>query len=104
MAGVGKTRFVTRFAALMEKRYCDGVWMAELSDVHDPALLEHALVDALGLTDHTSRPPRAMLVEHCAERRLLLVLDGFEHLAGPCAELVRELLRRSPRLQVLAAG
>ncbi|KPC83580.1 ATP-binding protein [Streptomyces sp. NRRL S-4] len=104
VAGVGKTRFVTRFAALMEKRYCDGVWMAELSDVHDPALLEHALVDALGLTDHTSRPPRAMLVEHCAERRLLLVLDGFEHLAGPCAELVRELLRRSPRLQVLAAG
>ncbi|WP_244167260.1 ATP-binding protein, partial [Streptomyces mutomycini] len=104
VAGVGKTRFVTRFAALMEKRYCDGVWMAELSDVHDPALLEHALVDALGLTDHTSRPPRAMLVEHCAERRLLLVVDGFEHLAGPCAELVRELLRRSPRLQVLAAG
>lgn len=104
VAGVGKTRFVTRFAALMEKRYCDGVWMAELSDVHDPALLEHALVDALGLTDHTGRPPRAMLVDHCAGRRLLLVVDGFEHLAGPCAELVRELLRRAPRLQVLAAG
>ncbi|MBM7440897.1 AAA family ATPase [Streptomyces sp. HB132] len=104
VAGVGKTRFVTRFAALMEKRYCDGVWFAELSDVHDPGLLEHALADALGLTDHTSRPPRAVLVEHCAERRLLLVIDGFEHLAGPCAGLVRELLRRAPRLHVLAAG
>ncbi|MEV3932827.1 AAA family ATPase [Streptomyces sp. NPDC049944] len=104
VAGVGKTRFATRVAALMEKRYCDGVWLAELSVVHDPELLEHAIVDALGLTDHTGRPPRAVLVEHCAERRLLLVIDGFEQLADACAGLVRELLRRAPGLQVLAAG
>lgn len=104
VAGVGKTRFVTRVAALMEKRYCDGVWIAELSAVHDPELLGHAIADALGLTDHTSRPPRVTLAEHCAERRLLLVIDGFEHLADACAGLVRELLRRAPHLQVLAAG
>ncbi|WP_327436227.1 AAA family ATPase [Streptomyces sp. NBC_01201] len=104
VAGVGKTRITARVAALMEKRYCDGVWIAELSDVHDPELLVHTLVDALGLTDHTSRSPRAVLAEHCAERRLMLVIDGFEHLAGPCAELVRELLRRAPGLRVLAAG
>ncbi|MFJ4123597.1 ATP-binding protein [[Kitasatospora] papulosa] len=104
VAGVGKSRVTARAAALMEKRYCDGVWIAELSDVHDPGLLVHALVDALGLTDHTSRSPRAVLAEHCAERRLLLVIDGFEQLAGPCAALVRELLRRAPGLRVLAAG
>lgn len=104
VGGVGKTRLVTRVAALLEKRYCDGVWLVELSAVHDPALLEHALVDALGLTDHTSRPPRTTLLEHCAERRLLLVIDGFEHLVDTCAELVRDLLRRAPRLRVLTAG
>ncbi|ROQ62877.1 putative ATPase [Streptomyces sp. 840.1] len=104
VGGVGKTRLVTRAAALLEKRYCDGVWLLELSAVHDPELLEHALVDALGLTDHTSRPPRTTLLEHCAGRRLLLVIDGFEHLVDPCAELVRALLRRAPRLRVLAAG
>ncbi|MFG2432292.1 ATP-binding protein [Streptomyces sp. NPDC048590] len=104
VAGVGKTRVATRVAALAEKRYCDGVWLAELSAVHDTELLEHALMDALGLTDHTNRPPRVTLVEHCAERRLLLVIDGFEHLVDACAPLVRELLRRAPGLQVLAAG
>jgi len=104
VAGVGKTRFASRAAALMEKRYCDGVWIAELSTVRDPELLEHALVDALGLTDHTHRPPRTVLVEHCADRDLLLVIDGFEHLLDVCAELVRELLRRAPRLRVIAAG
>lgn len=104
VGGVGKTRLVAKVAALVEKRYCDGVWLVELSAVHDAALLEHALVDALGLTDHTSRPPRSTLLEHCAERRLLLVIDGFEHLVDACAELVRDLLRRAPGLRVLAAG
>lgn len=104
VGGVGKTRLVTRAAALLEKRYCDGVWLVELSAVHDAGLLEHAVADALGLNDHTARPPRAALVEHCADRDLLLVLDGFEHLVDDCAALVRELLRRAPRLWVLAAG
>lgn len=104
VAGVGKTRCVSKVAALLEKRYCDGVWLAELSSVHDPGLLEHAVADALGLTDHTGRTPRTVLVEHLRERRTLLVLDGFEHLVDACASLVRELLRRAPGLQVLAAG
>lgn len=104
VGGVGKTRLVTRAAALLEKRYCDGVWLVELSAVPDAGLLEHAVAGALGLTDHTARPPLAGLVEHCAGRRLLLVLDGFEHLVDECAALVRELLRRAPGLRVLAAG
>ncbi|MFF2326387.1 MULTISPECIES: ATP-binding protein [unclassified Streptomyces] len=104
VGGVGKTRCATKIATLMEKRYCDGVRMVELSATHDPALLEHALVDALGLTDHTNRPPHTTLIEHLAERQLLLVVDGFEHLVDACAPLVRELLRKAPRLRVLAAG
>ncbi|MFF7630478.1 ATP-binding protein [Streptomyces cyaneofuscatus] len=104
VAGVGKTRCAGRVAALTEKRYCDGVWLAELSPVREAGLLEHAVVEALGLTDHTGRPPRTVLVEHLRERRALLVLDGFEHLVEGCADLVRELLRRAPGLQVLAAG
>ncbi|MFC8237106.1 ATP-binding protein [Streptomyces sp. NPDC057284] len=104
VGGVGKTRCAVRAAALLEKRYCDGVRLVELSAVHDPGLLEHAVIDALGLTDHTSRPPRTTLLEHLAGRRLLLVIDGFEHLVDACAELVCALLRRAPQLRVLAAG
>ncbi|MFE0603938.1 ATP-binding protein [Streptomyces sp. NPDC058892] len=87
-----------------EERYCDGVWLAELACVRDPALLEVTLAQALGLTDHTTRPPRTVLAAHLADKRLLLVLDGFEQLVDETAALVRELLLRSPGLQVLAAG
>ncbi|WP_371614978.1 AAA family ATPase [Streptomyces sp. NBC_00454] len=87
-----------------QERYCDGVWLAELACVRDPALLELTIAESLGLTDHTTRPLRTVLAEHLAERRLLLVLDGFEQLVDETAALVRELLRRSPGLRVLAAG
>ncbi|WP_251061022.1 AAA family ATPase [Streptomyces sp. ISL-100] len=104
VGGVGKTRFALRAASDAQERYCDGVRLAELSALTDPGLLEHAVVEALGLTDHTSKPPRTVLVEHLAGRRLLLALDGFEHLVDAVAGLVRELLRRAPGLTVLATG
>ncbi|KOU30444.1 ATP-binding protein [Streptomyces sp. WM6368] len=108
VGGVGKSRLTLAAARVAaegaQERYCDGVWLAELATVRDPALLELALAEALELTDHTTRPPRAVLAEHLAGRRLLLVLDGFEQLVDECADLVRELLRRCPGLHVLAAG
>ncbi|MCM9078477.1 ATP-binding protein [Streptomyces spororaveus] len=108
VGGVGKSRLVLAAARAAaegaRQRHCDGVWLAELATVRDPALLELALAEALELTDHTTRPPRTVLAEHLAGRRLLLVLDGFEQLVEECAGLVRELLRRCPGLHVLAAG
>lgn len=104
VGGVGKTRLVLHSAAALQKRFADGVRLAELASLRDPDLVAHALVEALGLTDHTVRGPREVLVEHLAERRLLLVVDGFEHLVEECAGLLRELLRGCPGLTVLAAG
>ncbi|MEU3480478.1 ATP-binding protein [Streptomyces sp. NPDC033754] len=104
VGGVGKTRLALRTAAAAQKRYGDEVRLAELAPLRDPDLVDHALVEVLGLTDHTLRGPREVLVEHLAERRLLLVLDGFEHLVESCAPLVRELLAHAPGLTVLATG
>ncbi|WP_426362930.1 ATP-binding protein [Streptomyces sp. E-08] len=104
VGGVGKTRLALRAAAGAQKRYGEGVRLAELAPLRDPELVAYALVEALGLTDHTPRPPREVLVEHLAERRMLLVVDGFEHLVESCAPLVRELLAHAPGLTVLAVG
>ncbi|MEU9854078.1 regulator [Streptomyces sp. NPDC047974] len=104
VGGVGKTRLALKTAAEVQKRYGEGVRLAELAPLRDPGLVEHALIEALGLTDHTPRAPREVLREHLAERRLLLVLDGFEHLVEDCAPLVHELLTAAPGLTVLATG
>ncbi|WP_411075117.1 ATP-binding protein [Streptomyces sp. cmx-4-7] len=104
VGGVGKTRLALRTAAEARRHHGDGVRLADLAPLRDPDLVAHALAEALGLTDHTPRPPREALVEHLAERHVLLVLDGFEHLVESCAPLVRELLAHAPGLTVLATG
>ena len=101
--GIGKSRLAARVAG----GRCappDGVWRVELAAVRDPEFVDYAVVEALGLTDHTTRLPREKLLAHLAGRRLLLVLDGVEHLVDACAELVVELLGQLPGLAVLAVG
>ncbi|MFE1015177.1 ATP-binding protein [Streptomyces sp. NPDC058794] len=100
--GVGKSRLAVRTAARCAPR--DGVWRVELSPVRDEEFVDYAVVEALGLVDHTTRLPRETLLAHLADRELLLVLDGVEHLVDACASLVAELLGRSPGLRVLAVG
>ncbi|MFF1381074.1 ATP-binding protein [Streptomyces sp. NPDC058308] len=102
VGGVGKSRLAARAAA--RSGLPDGAWLVDLTALRDPGLLEHAVAEALELTDHTKRPPRQVLLGHLAERELLLVVDGFEHLVDACASLVRDLLTHSPGLRVLAVG
>lgn len=100
--GVGKSRLAARAASGCAPG--DGVWHVELEPVRDPEFLDYAVVEALGLTDHTTRLPRETLLDRLGGRELLLILDGFEHLLDACAELVTDLLRRVPGLRVLAVG
>ncbi|MGC0404782.1 putative ATPase [Streptomyces sp. SAI-126] len=101
--GIGKSRLAARVAGAR----CappDGVWRVELAAVRDPEFLDYAVVETLGLTDHTVRAPRETLLAHLTGRRLLLVLDGFEHLVDACAALVVDLLEQLSGLSVLAVG
>jgi predicted ATPase len=107
VGGVGKTRLALRAARRLQDRFRDGAWLVELTELaglHGAELVDHTVAEALRLPDHTNRVPRDALAEHLAGRELLLVLDGFDRLAEPCAGLVAELLRRAPGLRVLAAA
>lgn len=104
LGGMGKTRLALRCARRLQNRFCGGTWLVELSTLRDSALLEHAVVEAMGLADSRGRSPRAVLHRHFADRTALLVLDSAERLAGECAELTEDLLRRSPGLRVLVTS
>ncbi|MEE1826054.1 regulator [Streptomyces sp. BE20] len=102
--GVGKSRLALRAAARAGGAFPDGTWLVEVAPVQDRQLLGHAVLEALRLTDGTARSPLEVLTEQLVGRRLLLVLDGCEHLAEACAELVRALLRALPGLRVLTTS
>ncbi|MEU8762936.1 BTAD domain-containing putative transcriptional regulator [Streptomyces sp. NPDC048659] len=116
--GVGKTRLSQEVGDRVGRSWSDGVWFVELAPVTDPAAVVETVLGAVGaretvlrgagaeelrLGEDTVRPV-GRLVEHCARRRMLLVLDNCEHVVGAVAELVEVLLARCPGVTVLATS
>uniref|UniRef100_UPI000670A8C4 AAA family ATPase n=1 Tax=Kitasatospora sp. MY 5-36 TaxID=1678027 RepID=UPI000670A8C4 len=102
--GVGKSRLALRAAARAADAFPDGTWLVDVAPVQDRLLLGHAVLEALRLTDGGARPPLDVLTDRLDGRRLLLVLDGCEHLVEACAELADALLRALPELRLLTTS
>ncbi|GII96139.1 BTAD domain-containing putative transcriptional regulator [Sinosporangium siamense] len=102
--GVGKTRLALRAGAELTGSFPDGVWLADLTSLTDPGLLDQHVAQALGAVDQSTRPRRDVLTDHLRGRRLLLILDNCEHLVGAVAALADALLRAAPGLRVLTTS
>jgi predicted ATPase/DNA-binding CsgD family transcriptional regulator len=100
--GVGKTRVSLRAAALAAVGYRDGVYLAELSELHDAELLPHTVADCLGLPQSDAQLDAVL--GFLRERQLLLILDTCEHLLDGCAMLADVILRTAPGVTVLATS
>ncbi|GAA2453466.1 hypothetical protein GCM10010388_49220 [Streptomyces mauvecolor] len=117
--GAGKTRLSQEAAEGAAACWPDGVWLAELAPVDDPAGVPAAVLTAVGArktvlhsagaeelraADRHADDPLVRLAEHCGPRRMLLLLDNCEHVIGAAAELAEYLLARCPHLVVLATS
>jgi non-specific serine/threonine protein kinase len=102
--GGGKTRLALRAAAAALEQHPDGVWLAELGGLADPALVLQAVAEAAGVREEPGRPLLATLTDALRPERVLLVLDNCEHLVAACATLADALLRACPGVRVLATS
>src|SRR5215510_10276023 len=102
--GIGKTRLAIEAASSARRAFPDGVGVAELSGLRDPALLVPEVARSLGLADKSARWAVASLSDRLAGQRVLLVLDQCEHLADACAVMADALLRACPGLRIVATS
>ena len=102
--GVGKTRLALEVAARLLQDFPDGVWLADLSVVADPALVPQAVAGVVNVREEAGRPVSAVLGDYFLAKHALLLLDNCEHVAAACAQLAEHLLRRCPDLHVLATS
>jgi non-specific serine/threonine protein kinase len=107
-AGAGKTRLALEAAGGVLERFPDGVWLAELAAVRDPALVGPTVAASVGLDPSvlvgSGRPFDQALCDQLRHRRLLLVLDNCEHLVGAAATLAHSILTRCPDVVVLSTS
>ena len=102
--GSGKTRLAGEVAEQVAGRFADGVWLAELAHVEDPALVAAVVAAALGIRDQPGVPAAEALARALARQQLLLVLDNCEHVIGAAASLCAGLLVGADDVRVLATS
>ena len=93
--GSGKTRLALQAAAEAAEAYPDGVWWVPLGSLRDPAEVVPAAARELG--------GGAPLAELVSDRRLLLLLDNFEHVVAAAPE-IPALLAACPRADVVVTS
>jgi predicted ATPase/DNA-binding CsgD family transcriptional regulator len=102
--GMGKTRLAGEAARQAAGRFADGVWLAELALVQDPAQVATAVAAALGVREQPDVPAAEALARALAQQQLLLVVDNCEHVADEAARLCAQLLAACDDVRVLATS
>ncbi|GIM95986.1 adenylate/guanylate cyclase domain-containing protein [Paractinoplanes toevensis] len=100
--GSGKTRLSVAVGERVLTAYPQGVWTVDA--VSAATGLAPALAAALGLRAEPGRPVLETLLEQCADRRMLLLLQTCDAAPAACAGLVRMLLSACPQMDVLVTG
>jgi predicted ATPase/DNA-binding CsgD family transcriptional regulator len=109
-SGIGKTRLALQVAQELTSQrpgfLPQGVFFVPLENCATPGDLDVFLAQALQIEflEHGERA-REQLFGYLRRKRLLLLLDNFEHLAGPeSATLLDELLSGAPGLKLLVTS
>jgi predicted ATPase/DNA-binding NarL/FixJ family response regulator len=102
--GVGKTRLAVRVATDAQAVFRDGVHLADLGALHDPALVPQQVASALDIHDVGGGWMANAIAAVVGPRHMLVILDNCEHLRDPCAVLADALLGACPHLHILATS
>jgi predicted ATPase len=101
--GSGKTRLALELARSVAGQFEGGAWFVALAPVTRPARVLVTIAEVLGVAEVRGRSILETLQAALKERRILLVLDNFEHVLD-AAVPVGKLLEATPALKVLATS
>jgi len=101
-AGTGKTRLSLQAAARLIHHFDDGAFFVDLASVPDPGSVPAAISSALALhaPSGIESPEDRTLLDSLSCRRILLLLDNFEHLIR-AATWVSKLVAAAPGVKII---
>ena len=101
--GIGKTKLAVEVARRRAADYADGVWFLDLRGVRAGEEIPSVIAETLRLSLTADRPVVDQVLAAMACRCDLLICDNCEQIAS-AAEWIGMLLRRAPRLTILATS
>ena len=108
VGGSGKTRLSVELGGMVVQAFREGVWLAELGSLQDPARVADEVCTAVGVASEgllgRSESPEERLCAHLQRRHVLIILDNCEHLVEASARLVQTVLTRCPDVRIVATS
>jgi DNA-binding SARP family transcriptional activator len=101
--GVGKTRLALAVAHELQSSMPDGAWWVELAGLSRPDDVAATIARALGVERVPGESSEEAVKRHLAGKRLLLVVDNFEHVLE-AGQLLVALLGTNNELKVLVTS
>ncbi len=102
-AGVGKTRLALSVADAVRESFRNEVAFVDLASILHPDQVLTSIATALGVRNSASIPLIDAIGATLRSRRLLLVIDNFEHVTA-AAHVLTDLLMANPGLTILATS
>ena len=101
--GIGKTRLAIEVARHLVSKFADGVWLAELASLSDPALVPATVATALGI-ESTGGMSAEGVAKALGTRQVLLVLDNCEHVIDAATQMTETLLGANQTSRVITTS
>ena len=109
--GIGKTRLALKVAeALLQANaeratlaYPDGLFFVSLQSASSAEQIVSAIIAALDWQSPERGNPKAELFAYLSDKRVLLILDNFEHLVAE-APLIRDLFFAAPGIKLIVTS
>jgi predicted ATPase/transcriptional regulator with XRE-family HTH domain/Tfp pilus assembly protein PilF len=101
--GIGKTRLALQSATHLLEEFEHGVYFITLAPIADPHLIVPTIGRTLGLREAVGGTMLDSLKDYLGPKRMLVVLDNFEHLLSG-APVVAELLEAAEGLKMLVTS
>jgi predicted ATPase/DNA-binding XRE family transcriptional regulator len=101
--GVGKTRLALALARGGAAASYEGTALVSLAPLRNPTYVLDAIAQSLGLREAPNRTSLETITASLRDKRLLMVLDNFEHVAAS-ARVLADLLQQCPELTALVTS
>lgn len=106
--GSGKTRLAQETAYRLMKKthpdmFSDGFFFIPLVSVRTTDDIVLTIAQTVGLTYYGENEPEQQLLSYLKRKKMLLILDNFEHLVGD-SNFIVQILRKSPGVKILVTS
>jgi predicted ATPase/DNA-binding CsgD family transcriptional regulator/Tfp pilus assembly protein PilF len=103
VGGIGKTRLAIQLAKDQQQIFAHGVWFVNLQPLQSGKQIVFAVMDAVGVVPSGHDTPENQLLQYLHEKKMLLLLDNFEHLLDGVG-ILSQIIQHTSEIKLLATS